>query len=330
VVRGADGEQRLVRRVRHRRLHRGEGLTAPLLPDATVPVPAKPRRTGRLLLILGLIVLLILAAGGVAAALANISLSNTYSPEKAVTDYLAAQKRGDFLFMFNNANYLRGAGSYDQFFDGGGIGALLAIPQNTDISDVRVTSTVEVDADTRIVGVTMTWAGHHLDRAFKLHRDLGRVHYKFYNSWRIDIPFASIHLTVPNQHGYLFVDGLPVPESAIGDIRVIAGFHKVTMDSNDLYDQITLDADTIDRDASVAVPSAISGTGFTLAAKHVNEAILACDAMKWDDCPNHLYHAPNRLDLLLDTSGISPHRLHHVQVHVDQRRHGEPQARGVN
>jgi hypothetical protein len=66
------------------------------------------------------------------------------------------------------------------------------------------------------------------------------------------------------------------------------------MDSNDLYDRISLDADVIDGDASLALPSAISQTGLALAAKHVNEAFLACDAKKWNDCPNHLYHAPNR------------------------------------
>ena len=62
---------------------------------APFALPAgKPSHTGRVLLIIGLIVVLILAALGGGAFVANASLSSTYSPERAVTDYLAAQKKG--------------------------------------------------------------------------------------------------------------------------------------------------------------------------------------------------------------------------------------------
>lgn len=257
--------------------------------------PAKPRRTGRLLLIIGLIVVLLLAAGGVGAVLANASLSSTYSAQKTVSDYFAAQKKGDSAFMLANANYLKGDGSYSQYFDAGGLNAMLAIPQNTDIADVKIASTTVVDTNTSTVNVTMTWAGHNVVQAFTVHRDLTRVHYNFYDSWRIDIPFASINLTLPNQPGSIAVDGLTLPQGALKDIQVIEGFHKVTMDSTDLYDKASADADAIVASTAVVFPSTISATATATAKATIKKAFNTCDKVTnaRQDCLNHTYNAPN-------------------------------------
>lgn len=264
-------------------------------PYPVAPPPAKPRQTGRLLLIIGLIVVLLLAAGGVGAVLANASLASTYSADRTVTDYFAAQKSGNTAYMIANANYLKGDGSYSQYFNEGGLSAMLAIPQNTDLQDVKVASTTIVDTNTSTVNVTMTWAGHHVVQAFTVHRDLARVHYNFYNSWRVDIPFASINLTLPNQPGSIAVDGLTLPQGALKDIQVIQGFHKVAMDATDLYDKASADADAIVSGTTVVFASAISATATASAKSTIKKAFSTCDKATnaRQDCLNHTYFAPN-------------------------------------
>ncbi|HEY8796358.1 MAG TPA: hypothetical protein VIO85_00695, partial [Candidatus Dormibacteraeota bacterium] len=193
-----------------------------------------------------------------------------------------------------NANYLRGDGSYSQYFEAGGLNAMLAIAQNTDIQDVKIASTTVTDANTSTVNATMTWAGHHVVRAYIVHRDLTRVHYNFYNSWRIDIPFASINLKLPNQPGSIAVDGLTLPQGALADIQVIQGFHKVTMDATDLYDKASADADTIDAGTAVVFASTISATATAAAKSTVKTAFNNCDKARntRQDCLGRTYHAP--------------------------------------
>lgn len=264
------------------------------------PPPAKPRRTGRTWLIVGLIVVLLLGILGVGAVFANASLTSTYSPQKAVTDYLAAQKKGDAAFMAANANYLKGDGSYSQYFDQNELTAMLAYPENTDISDVKVTSMSTADSSTSTVNVTMLWHGHQLTRIFTAHKDPARVHYSFYNSWRVDIPYASIHITTPNQPGSILVDGLPVPAGATADIQVIQGFHKVTMTATDLYASASAEADGIDGNAKVVFPSTISPTALAAAKSTINRAFRTCDKVTnaREDCLGRTYHAPNRANTI--------------------------------
>jgi archaellum component FlaF (FlaF/FlaG flagellin family) len=265
----------------------------PYTPPQTAPPAAKPRRTGRPLLILVLIVVLLLVAVGGGAVLANASLSSTYSPDRAVTDYLAAQKRGDTSFMIANANYLKGDGSSSQYFDKNELDTMMSYAQNTDISNVKVSSIAVVDSNTRTVNVTMTWNGHQLQPAFTVHKDLTRVHYQFFNSWRIDIPFASIHITLPpNQPGAVSVDGSPLPSGATSDIQVIQGFHKVTMDATSLSDSASADADAIAGNATVVFPSKLSSAAMATAVSTVKSVFGVCDASKYIDCVNHTYLAP--------------------------------------
>jgi archaellum component FlaF (FlaF/FlaG flagellin family) len=257
--------------------------------------PAKQSHMGRTLFIIGLILVLLVAAGGAGAVLANASLASTYSAERTVTDYFAAQKSGNTAYMLANANYLRGDGSYSEYFDAGGLAAMLAIPQNTDIKDVNVASTTIVDTNTSTVNVTMTWGGHHVVQALTVHRDLTRVHYNLYNSWRIDIPFASINVTLPNQPGSIAVDGLTLPQGALKDIQVIEGYHKVTMDATDIYTKASADADAISSGATVTFPSTISATALASARNVIKKAFNVCDKATnaRQDCLGHTYYAPN-------------------------------------
>jgi hypothetical protein len=211
-----------------------------------------------------------------------------------VTDYLAAQKKGDSAFMAANANYLRGDGSYSQFFDLSEVAAMVAYPENTDISDVKVGSAVPIDSSSTTVNVTMTWHGHQVTRAFTVHKDLSRVHYNFYYSWRVDVPYTTIHFTLPNQPGTVSVDGLPIPPGATGDLQVIEGFHKVTMNSTDLYASATADADGIAGFSNVTFASTISPTALAGAKDTIRRAFKACDKATnaREDCLGRTYYAP--------------------------------------
>ena len=135
---------------------------------------------------------------------------------------------------------------------------MIAIPQNTDIKDVNVASTTIVDSNTSTVNVTMTWGGHHVVRAYMVHKDLTRVHYNFYPSWRLDIPFATIQLSLPNQPGSISVDGQTLPQGATKTLEVIQGYHTVTMDGTDLYDTVSAAADAIEGSATIAFPGTLS------------------------------------------------------------------------
>ena len=279
-----------------------------LYPQAPMayPPPANPRHTGRLLLIIGLIVLLIVAALGAGVVFVNASLTATYSPEKAVSDYLDAQKRGDAAFMFSNANYLKGDGSYSQYFDDSEVAVMAGYVENIDLRDIKVSTAVPIDSTSANVNVTMNWHGHSVQRAYTVHKDLSRVHYNFYNSWRIDIPSASIHFTLPEQPGVISVDGLPVPTGAVGDLQVIQGFHKVTMNGTDLYARASADADSITGNPDVVFSNTISATAIAAAKAAVKRAFLNCNASSSRGCLNHLYYSegdPNYNYFLINLPG---------------------------
>lgn len=253
------------------------------------PAPTKRKRTARTIVVL---VALVAATAASGAWLASDSLARTYSPENAVTDYLAAQKRGDVSFMLANANYLRDDGAYGQYFGRAELEAMLALPRNTDISNVNVLSTTTVDSNTRNVAVAYTWAGHPLQRYFTVHADPTRVHYMFFNSWLVDIPFESIHLTLPNQPGAISVDGSQLPAGApTSTVQVIPGFHKVTMGATDLYDAVSMDADGIDSSPTVVFPGTITAGARAAAASLVRTAFAHCEPSE-SDCIDHPYYAP--------------------------------------
>ena len=115
-------------------------------PTDAAPQAAKGSRGGRRLLAAALLVALLMAVAGGAFAFANASLSSRYSPGRALLDYFAAQKRGDAAGMMANATFLRPAGSSDDLFQRAAVAAMLQIPQNSDVSDVRILSSASVDS----------------------------------------------------------------------------------------------------------------------------------------------------------------------------------------
>jgi len=267
--------------------------SAPMpLPSGFAPPPAA-RKGGRRGLAIGAIVAVVLIAllGGV-GALANASLSATYSPKAALTDYFAAQARGDVNGMWSNGTFETGGGSQD-FFSKDALAAMMANDQNRAVSDVSITSTQNLDSSTSKLGVAMTWAGTQITQTYTVSRDTSRVHDLFYYSWRVEIPAQAITMTLPNQPGAVTVDGISV--SSPSTVQVIQGYHSVQMAATDIYDAATQVVNASAASAAVTFPSTVSQGAFKAAADSVKGAFAneTCDTTKYFDCPNHKYTVPS-------------------------------------
>ena len=267
-------------------------------PPAYAPVfqapPARRAGRGRVLLVIGIIAVFLIAALGGGAIFANAQLSTTYSPQRAVTDYFAALGRGDVSGMMSNAQFLPGDPSYSQYFGKDAAKALVAVDQNRQISQVSVASTQPVDDVTSTVKVSLTWGGTPRSLTYTVHKDTSRVHYLFYDSWRVDIPYTTITVTLPNQPGSVQVDDVSLPASSQNKVQAIQGFHKVTMLTSDFYDQSSQVADAVESTAAVTFPGTISAAATSAAATSIKAAFnnVTCDVTKYFDCPNHKYNVP--------------------------------------
>ncbi len=264
-------------------------MYAPMpMPPAFAP-PPPARKGSRTPLIVGIVaVLLILLLGGL-GVLANASLSSTYSPTRAVTDYLRAQARGDVSGMFSNATFTSGDSTSAQFFTRDAVTSMLSIAENRAITDVSVTSSQDLDSSTSKVTVSMRWNDTRRIQTYTVRKDPSRVHDLFYYSWRVGIPSSAISVTLPNQPGAVRVDAIAV--SSPLSIQVIQGYHTVTMQSTNFYDEASQLANTVDGTASVSFPSKMGSNALASAAEAVKAAFanVTCDVSKYYDCPNHPY-----------------------------------------
>lgn len=240
-----------------------------------------------LLVAVGAVLAIVVFDGGAIAA--NAVLSTAYSPQRAVSDYFAAQGRSDVSAMMANATFLKG--SDPVFFGSSAIGAMMEVPQNSDVHNVHIVSSQSVDPATEIVSVAMIWAAHHRRQAYTVRRDSSRVHDLIYHSWRIVIPFVSIQLVLPNQAGPMAVDNMNTATPDPSTIQVVQGFHNVTMNGNFLYDATTRLVDGVDDAGVLGLPFAVGAAAHRLAAKAVAVAFVSCDASKYDGCLNHTYSA---------------------------------------
>jgi len=263
-------------------------------PSAEPPASSpSPKRSGRgRLLILVLVAALVLGGAGTGGYFANASLSSTYSPERAVTDYFAAQMRGDVATMMANATFMRGDGSFDDLFGQNALRAMMALQQNLYLRNVKVKSTHVVDDSSRFVTVSMTWNGAQRVYDYKVRKDPARVHYALYNSWRVEIPYVTIRVTLPLQGGAITLDDLPLPSGATGTIQTIQGFHKVTMASNFLYDASSQVVDGTSESPAAKFDATLSASAVSAAAKAVSAGFATCDAAKYTNCFGHTYPAP--------------------------------------
>jgi len=262
-----------------------------VLQPGFAPPPAKAGRS-RTLMIVGIVaafLVVVLAAG---AFVANASLSSTYSPGKAVTDYFGAQARGDGGYMWANANYLKGDGAQDSLFDKSAVAAMAGVKENQAVSGVSVTSTTQLDSSTDKVTVSMIWNGNQVSETYTVHKDTSRSHFIFYNDWKIDIPSSTVSVTLPNQGGAVAVDGISVSSSS-SSIAVIQGYHTVTMQQTDFYDADNESVNALDQSASVTFKSTLSSSAMSAAQDAIKTSFqpshITCDISKNFDCPNHKY-----------------------------------------
>lgn len=264
-------------------------------PQQYPPQPAAPKSRRTTWLVLGMVVAIILVLGGGGAVLGNFLLSKAYGPEQAVTDYFGAQGRADVGVMMSGATYLRGDATWDGLFSRSALDAMMAIPQNADVKNVKVVSTKQVDSKTSAVNVSMTWNGQAHNQSYNVVQDLGQSHFLFYHSWRVQVPFVTVHVTTPKQAGQVQLDGISPPSSVTdGTIEAVQGYHKVSMGASAFYDSASQDVDGVATDAPTATfPNNLSAGATSLAAASVKEAFTHCDSSKYLDCPGKSYKAPN-------------------------------------
>jgi hypothetical protein len=235
-----------------------------------------------------LLEILVLGGGGVAGYALR---SSTYSPERAVTDYFAAQSRGDVSGMMANATFLQG--SNPEFFRQAGIASMMDLAQNKDVRNVKLVSSHAIDATTQAVVVSMTWAGTQRSRKYTVRKDNSEFRDLIYRSWRIMIPFVTIDITLPNQPGPIQVDGITPAASNVSTIQAVEGYHSITMNANAFYDRISQVVDGVDGTPAATFAPAVSSGVIAMAAAAVKLAFPNCDPSVSTGCLNHTYTAPN-------------------------------------
>ena len=270
------------------------GVITPEAPVASPPAPPvhKGHQQRRRLILVGAVALALLLAAG--AILANLSLSQTYSAQRAVEDYFAAQARSDVDGMLSNATFLRGEGSYGVFFGKATLSEMMALRQNSDIHDVKVTGVQNIGGGARSVTVSMIAHGAARTQTFTVRQDPSRMNWGFYPSWRVEIPSTAIHIMLPNQAGPITVDGAsPPPGANATEIQAISGFHMVRMEATSILDRADQLVDATDPNATVTMPGNVGDAALVLARAAVTDAFKNCDAAKHSGCINHTYRAPN-------------------------------------
>jgi hypothetical protein len=235
-----------------------------------------------------LLEILVLGGGGVAAYALH---SRTYSPERAVTDYFAAQSRDDVSGMMANATFQPGLNM--EFSQQAGIAAMMKLPQNKDVRNVKLVSSHAIDSTTQLVAVSLTWAGQQHNEIYTVRKDNSKFRDLIYRSWRIVIPFVTIHITLPNQPGPIQVDGITPATSDVSTVQAVEGYHSVTMDANAFYDRASQVVDGVDGSPAATLAPAVSSGAIALAAAAVKLAFPNCDSSLYDGCLNHTYSAPN-------------------------------------
>jgi hypothetical protein len=249
---------------------------------------AGPRRLWLVVAAAALLEVLVLGGGGVAGYALRAS---TYSPERAVTDYFAAQSRGDAGGMMANATFQQGLNT--EFSQQVGIAAMMKLPQNKDVRSVKLLSSHAIDATTHLVVVSSIWAGQQHTQTYTVRKDNSRFRDLIYRSWRIVIPFVTIHITLPNQPGPIEVDGITPATSDATEIQAVEGYHSVTMDATAFYDRTTQVVDGVDASPVATFAPPVNSGATAMAAAAVKLAFPNCDASAFPGCLNHTYNAPN-------------------------------------
>lgn len=257
------------------------------------PTAATPRPKRRRVFLLGglLIGIAILAGGGIAA---NAYFSDTYSPQRAVLDYFAAQHRKDVDAMRSNATYLHGDGSYGMYFDRSAVIAMSQVAANAEVTNVKVISVRNVNDATRAVEVSMTRHGAPQTGSYTVRKDQHQVNWLLYPSWRIEIPASTITVDLPPQAGRVLIDGRVTPDgSSQTAIQVIGGFHNVAIVETNILAATSKDVDAL-ASASVKLDGKLTEGALKAAGVAVVAGMNNCDAAKYEGCFGHTYGTPDK------------------------------------
>ena len=268
----------------------GPDYPPPFAAASAVAPTARKSNARRNLAIALVVAVAILGGGGIAA---NAVLSSMYSPERAVSDYFAAQSRGDVTGMMANAIF-NAASVNPDFFTIDGVTAMMTVAQNKDLHGVKIASSTASDSSTQSVAVSMTWAGKPHSQTYTVRKDNSQTHDLIYHSWHVVIPFVTIQLTLPKQPGSMQVDGITSTSTDVTSLQVVQGYHTLTMNSNFLYDATSQVVDGVDDNPAATFAPTVSSTATAAIGTAVKAGFANCDASKYDDCLNHTYTAdPN-------------------------------------
>ena len=248
----------------------------------------RPRNFWPVIVATALLEILVPGGGSLAAYELHSSM---YSPERAVTDYFAAQSRGDVGGMIANATFQ--PGSNLEFFNQSAIVSMMDLPQNRDVHNVKVVSSQAIDATAQSVTVSMIWGGQHRNQTYTVRKDNFRYRDLVFRSWWIVIPFVTIHITLPNQPGPIQVDGITPATSDVSTVEAVEGYHKVTMSANDFYDRTSQVVDGVDSRPTAEFAPAVSSGAVAMAAAAVKLTFPLCDPSANRGCLNHTYSATN-------------------------------------
>jgi hypothetical protein len=252
------------------------------------------KRRPRAVLVIGLIAILLVALG-VGGVIANAALSQAYGPERALQDYFTAQSHRNVDGMMANATFVRGDGSFADLFGKGALIAMMRLPANSDIRNLRVTSVREIDSAARSVAVSMSWGGKARNLSFLVRKDPIATHWLVYPSWKVEIPSTRITLQLPNQAGALSIDGLLAPfGSERSSIQTIMGFHRISTVLTPLVKGDSQDVDAVNSNPTATLRGDLTEPAISSAAATVKKFLTTdCDPAKYDFCFNHLYRAPD-------------------------------------
>lgn len=265
-----------------------EPVYPPSGPTAPAYSPKRPARDRRPVIGAAAVLILVLAVGGVGG---NALLSSIYSPEGAVTDYFAAQSRGDAGGMVANAIFQPGLNP--ELFTRSAIESMMNVRQNSDLRNIKVVSSQAIDSSTQSVAVSMTWAGKPHRETYTVRKDNSKSRFLFYHAWRIVIPSVTIHVSLPNQPGKFEVDGITPSASDVSIVQVVEGYHKMTMSATFAYDKTSQVVDAADGSPTATFAPSVNSTVAAEAGTAIRFAFTNCDASQYTGCFDHTYSAPN-------------------------------------
>jgi hypothetical protein len=234
-------------------------------------------------------VLVVLLAGGF---LANSQLSNQFSPERAVLDYLNAQSRGDAGAMWSTATYQSASGTAGQLLSKAALTKMLDDPVNRALSDIHVSDSARIDDSNYAITVQLKHDGQDSTVLLHVRKDASKSNWIIYPAWRIVVPASAIVITGYRFAGAVMIDGFASGiTDASGSVEVLPGRHHIVLEPTDIFagDTQIVDAAT---NAVVTFKATLSSAATTAVNKAISDLFVRCASahqVRPAGCPNYSY-----------------------------------------